>query len=674
MKKIAFTLNLCLFAIIMMAQVPAGFSYQAVVRNTDGEIISIQNVTFKFSILKDSDSGEPVYVETHSAVTNDFGLVNLTIGTGTVISGVLDSGGWDSFEPFLKVEIDPSGGNSFTLLSTTKLRSVPYAFHAQTVAEDMVDDADPDPENELQELFMSNDTIYLTRDGGYVKLPSSGVGGDNWGTQTVETDATLEGEGTSSAPLKIAQQGATSGQALLWSGSTWLPENVSGGGTSLWQQSGSDIFYNSGNVGIGLNNPSGMLEINGNGADSYPQLSLSDLDDYARISFRTISASAKHWVLSGWTNPTDAVSQFHIHYNNGSTGKNIISVVGDSRTIFHGNVGIGSTIPGAKLDINGQIKITGGNPGVGKILTSDASGLASWQVPESNPWQKTGDNIYYNDGNVGIGVTSPRYKLEINGGDYSYIKFFTNVSGTGANDGFVIGTTPSGSSPVWLWNYENSNIHFATNDTRRMDIGADGNVTIMKSLNINGLVSEGKALFVNGTEALWYNGTYFSWGYGANHNYFARPVGIKTNSLADYELVVNGEAAKTGGGEWSNPSDIRLKDILGNYTRGLNDIIHLQPVKFKYKENNPRKLPSDEEQIGFVAQEVQKVFPEAVNQSTDGYLDFNMHSVNVALVNAVKELKEENDRLKSEIVQMKTEYETRLSKLETLMSVYADRK
>jgi hypothetical protein len=45
-----------------------------------------------------------------------------------------------------------------------------------------------------------------------------------------------------------------------------------------------------------------------------------------------------------------------------------------------GNVGIGTTNPGAKLDVAGQIKITGGSPGAGKVLTSDASGLASWQT------------------------------------------------------------------------------------------------------------------------------------------------------------------------------------------------------------------------------------------------------------------------------------------------------
>ncbi len=45
----------------------------------------------------------------------------------------------------------------------------------------------------------------------------------------------------------------------------------------------------------------------------------------------------------------------------------------------NGNVGIGTLTPDAKLEIAGQIKITGGSPGAGKVLTSDANGLATWQ-------------------------------------------------------------------------------------------------------------------------------------------------------------------------------------------------------------------------------------------------------------------------------------------------------
>lgn len=49
-----------------------------------------------------------------------------------------------------------------------------------------------------------------------------------------------------------------------------------------------------------------------------------------------------------------------------------------------GNVGIGTTSPSAKLEVAGQVKITGGAPGAGKVLTSDADGLASWVTPSTS--------------------------------------------------------------------------------------------------------------------------------------------------------------------------------------------------------------------------------------------------------------------------------------------------
>jgi hypothetical protein len=50
------------------------------------------------------------------------------------------------------------------------------------------------------------------------------------------------------------------------------------------------------------------------------------------------------------------------------------------RILTNGYVGIGTISPAAALDINGQIKIQGGTPGAGKVLTSDANGLATWST------------------------------------------------------------------------------------------------------------------------------------------------------------------------------------------------------------------------------------------------------------------------------------------------------
>jgi hypothetical protein len=128
-----------------------------------------------------------------------------------------------------------------------------------------------------------------------------------------------------------------------------------------------------------------------------------------------------------------------------------------------------------------------------------------------------------------------------------------------------------------------------------------------------------------------------------------------------YLLHVNGTAGKLGGGSWDNASDIRLKDIDGAYTRGLEDIIRLRPIRFHYKHGNARSLPSSNAEIGFVAQEVREVFPECVTQGADGYMDFNMHAVNVALVNAVTELH-------AQLVTTNTALETKSQEVQALRS------
>ena len=51
-----------------------------------------------------------------------------------------------------------------------------------------------------------------------------------------------------------------------------------------------------------------------------------------------------------------------------------------------GNLGIGTSTGTAKLEVAGQVKFTGGSPGAGKVLTSDANGLATWETPTGGGW------------------------------------------------------------------------------------------------------------------------------------------------------------------------------------------------------------------------------------------------------------------------------------------------
>jgi hypothetical protein len=126
-------------------------------------------------------------------------------------------------------------------------------------------------------------------------------------------------------------------------------------------------------------------------------------------------------------------------------------------------------------------------------------------------------------------------------------------------------------------------------------------------------------------------------------------VGIGTNNPGGFMLAVNGTAAKTGGGSWSVFSDIRLKEIKAPYDYGLLQILKLDPVRYEYKEGNELDLPSGGEYVGLVAQDVQKVIPEAVEENDEGYLLLKSDPIIWAMLNAIKELKAENEELKKRI-------------------------
>jgi hypothetical protein len=114
----------------LQAQIPHKFNYQAVVRNNAGTIVADQAVSMRFSIRDASASGAIQYQETHAATTNNFGLVNLQVGGGTVTNGSFAAITWGASAKFLQVEADITGGSNYISLATVELVSVPYAVQA----------------------------------------------------------------------------------------------------------------------------------------------------------------------------------------------------------------------------------------------------------------------------------------------------------------------------------------------------------------------------------------------------------------------------------------------------------------------------------------------------------------------------------------------------------------
>ncbi|MCQ2298219.1 MAG: hypothetical protein MJZ51_06345 [Bacteroidales bacterium] len=205
MKSKILLLVLLLMWSSLYAQTPQGFSYQAVVRNSAGQLISHQPIGLRISILSGSPTGTVVYTERQSPMTNAYGLVSVVVGGEPGFEN-LD---WRNGTFYIRSEIDLAGGTNYTLETTQRIFSVPFALNA-TVADSLAGGAirtesDPiftswdkdyndlinTPVNistwindvgyitdytETQVLTISHDTVSLTG-GSFVKLPA-GFSGD----------------------------------------------------------------------------------------------------------------------------------------------------------------------------------------------------------------------------------------------------------------------------------------------------------------------------------------------------------------------------------------------------------------------------------------------------------------------------------------------------------------
>ena len=109
---------------------PDGFSYQAVVRDSKGELVSNTKVGVRITLT--DESGKTVmYRETQTALTNGYGVLSVTVGKGKADGGkTLNDVDWAGGNVWMRVEMDPDGGTSYTDMGLTKLQSVPFAYYA----------------------------------------------------------------------------------------------------------------------------------------------------------------------------------------------------------------------------------------------------------------------------------------------------------------------------------------------------------------------------------------------------------------------------------------------------------------------------------------------------------------------------------------------------------------
>ena len=218
MKKLLNRLLLLSFTSVIHAQAPEKLSYQAVIRNSLDELVVNQEIGIKISILKGCITASPTYVELHNPNTNANGLITIEIGGGNVQMGNFTNIDWSGDIFYLKTEVDPSGGENYTITGVSQFLSVPYALHAKTAGEV------PGMITEYQTLSREGNVVTLSNEGGSF---------------------------TDSVNVYTAGQGIE------------INDNVisTNAGLSAWTQVENNISYNGGNIGVGTSEPKAKVQV-----------------------------------------------------------------------------------------------------------------------------------------------------------------------------------------------------------------------------------------------------------------------------------------------------------------------------------------------------------------------------------------------------------------------------
>jgi len=370
----------------------------------------------------------------------------------------------------------------------------------------------------------------------------------------------------------------------------------------------------------------------------------------------------------------------------GAPGASPFGLTGNNAHYTAGNVGIGTTTPSAKLEVAGKVKITGGTLGAGKVLTSDANGLATWEAAVSSLDDLSDARTGAEGHSVFIGLWAGLMNTTGNantGNGYGALSNNTTGSGNTANGFGALSNNTTGEG-----NTANG-ISALSNNTTGGGNTANGssalsNNTTGKNNTANGIYAlngntTGKDNTANGMFALSENTTgNNNIAYGSYAGRFARSgnnsvyIGSMAQPAAsdsNNEVVIGGNTEGAGSnsvvlgnnsitktylrgtiyqnGSTIHSSDRHLKEQINPLKDSLAKVLQLNGVSFFWKN---KKL-DEKQQHGLIAQDVEKVLPNLVYTAND---EEKIKSVNYTaliplLIEGMKELKAENDALKARI-------------------------
>ena len=432
---------------------------------------------------------------------------------------------------------------------------------------------------------------------------------DSSGDTHLQGNLFFEGSTSYVAGYSIRRQGAN---FIFTGGTTGTFFNRNGNGAT-------DMYINaSGLVGIGATVPTNQLHVHTETDNAYGIRIEGSTNNVAGVwtglGIGGENANTKSALLFEDTVGSYARGKLHLCVNNGADQTSATPADAKLTIIPSGNVGIGTTSPGRKLTVTG-----------------DASGDAN-NLLLVNENDTDGDSA-----SIGFSMLSSN----------DYVKagiFFKRTTTQGRGDLIFATNNEANGNNVTL-----SNARLTIKSSARIEMSAD--VTMTGSVGIGETTLQRKFNLYDGTDtwtrvrcgastADWLHGIA-----GSDHTYkwynqsSNGGVGNKMAIATSGTLTVSADIVAYG-----SPSDIRLKENIKPIESALDKAMKLQGVTFDWKESD--SILDIKEDIGFIAQDVQKVIPELVRENEDGMLSMRHQGIAPILLEAIKELKAEIEELK----------------------------
>ncbi|MCE3229168.1 MAG: hypothetical protein K0S32_3719 [Bacteroidetes bacterium] len=430
MKQLLLVLFLFLPA-LFFSQSPLGINYQGVARDQNGAVISNSLISLKFDILQNSSM---IYSEQHLGIsTGPSGVFTAVIGSKSALQ--FKNIDWAAKNILMQVSIDINGGNQFVAAGNLQPpQYVPYSMFAENVmasysgnvltigAQSFTLSSPPATTVNITGTGIASVTGSANNFTIDVPAPTLSVSGNSiiLTSGSVITTATI----SSSPNTNITSAGIVS---LTTTGTNSFligvpsPTFTSAGPTSISGSYPNYIVTSSVTPNTNITS-AGIVSLTTTGTNSF--LIGAPSPTFAQVGPTSITGSYPNYTITSATAITPSItvtssvaatpsvssvgSSFNINIpaaaNSWSLGGNAgtnpaTNFIGTSdaqdfilktssvervRIKSAGNIGIGTNAPTALLHVNGTTRLVDGTQGANKVLTSDASGNASWQNSSRN--------------------------------------------------------------------------------------------------------------------------------------------------------------------------------------------------------------------------------------------------------------------------------------------------